>query len=365
MLLLERPAESLGKAKQVSFGATLRRAIKSEFRSNKEFAKALGVSEGRISQIVNGPDAVDADTLERILKPFTSFALQYEIHEAWVREFAPLPSTESLLGDGIRTLEEVHRLSVAGLPTRALALAKQGRKHASDPMLWQDFTEHIVQIDLRLTKTSAALAEIKIMEERAHSGDEPAHLVTALWMKGLAARSLDFVDIGQLIGVHQAAAEFTQAWNPRGSHDQAFRQLRQAELERDYALHILVINDRNPVHRDLLDLALQSVQHSIERTKGSKAGLLGLEIRARIECAMGHYFKAEDTLDDLEGDGLDVSTETVEKSLLLRSRILAGRGEIEAASRGFSQVATYCFERMNLHHFRIADRELAKLRLGI
>jgi|SRR5579871_1697671 len=86
----DNPA-SLAQPKHESFGLALRAVIKEEFGTSRAFAAALGVSEGRVSQLMSGAESIAASTLEEILATFESVGRQERVHQAWIASFAPSP----------------------------------------------------------------------------------------------------------------------------------------------------------------------------------------------------------------------------------------------------------------------------------
>ncbi|HVT12456.1 MAG TPA: helix-turn-helix transcriptional regulator [Fimbriimonadaceae bacterium] len=354
---------SLGQPKVAPFGVVLRAAIKAEFGSNREFARALGVSEGRVSQIVRGPEIPEPETLERVIGHFSTLALQDQIHRAWVAEFAPLPNWRELEFEKAEALHQIRLLEEAAFPVRALSLARLCQQHAVDPDSWQIFTERIVQLNLRLGKVSPAIAAVAEMEERARSRRENADLLTALWTRGQALRNLESITVSQLMKVHQNAMSFAESWRPKGGEPLAIWTHRKAALQRDFALHVLATHNRHPVDQEHLEAAIRSVETSMHGDD-YLGYCAGLEVRARVETAMGQIFKAEETLEELEALG-NAGPDFLEKTGLTRARIMVRRGEREAAIAFYKKLATDCFERMNLHHHRMADQELGKVLAGL
>lgn len=352
--------EPLGAAKHERFGTALRAALRAEFGSSRAFAQALGVSEGRVSQIIGGPEDINTQTLAKVLSGFSSGALIERVHAAWMHEFAPLPDvfTESVEPDWL--FREIDRLWQSGNPKRGLVIAEQQRLVAKDPHVWQELSERIALISLRLNRPGKALAVLGDMEERARRDDDRVNLLTALWMRGSALRSVEGISPRQLEEAHRRAVELASSWQPRGEGRERW-QVKQMELHRDFALHALTIAERSSRAQEALVHGLRSAEQAVKMHDEGAAICLGLEVRARLEVASGQLFKAEETLDEAETLGKGGVHELWEKVRLTRARILLARGENDGAAREFRVIADECFAAANLHHFRVADQLLARL----
>lgn len=356
-------ARYLGPTKPESFGVALRASIKEEFGTNTEFAKALGVSKGRVTQLIKGPDDVNAESLVKVLQTFKSFRFQERIHSAWVREFAPLPTPSAHDLDPAELLGRIHELGEDGLSSRALQLARTWQGEVKDDEAWQLLGRQIVEISLRLTKVGGAVAALQDNERRAMLRSEPRDILTALWMKGLVLRQIDNVSIEVLDRAHEDAISYAEHGRPSAKEESQIWKDRRALLDRDFALHLLALNERKAVGTVALQHALSLVNRSIEQGPSEPFIRYGLEVRARIEGALGEKTVAEETLDQLRA--IDKGGELREKAELTRATLLAARGERDEAEAIFEAIAEDCFERMNFHHHRKADQLLARLRAGI
>ncbi|MBS1702863.1 MAG: helix-turn-helix domain-containing protein [Armatimonadetes bacterium] len=354
------PPDSLGKAKPEHFGEALRSAYLAEFGSQREFARAVGVTPGRISQLVNGREEVEAQTLGRLLACLSSTEAQERVHAAWTEQFAPLPETTEDAADPAKGLARILDLTEAGLPVRALELAKLWRGRAAELPEWQAFSGQAVELSLRLNKVSSALAVVQEMEQAALQAEDAPGAANALWLKGLVMRNLDRAAARMVHDAHQDAVDFAKA---RGVTSTKLPGIEE-QLARDFALHLVLLHERKPLPREALEVALGTVSDSV--SKGLDGVLLAhaLEIRARVEIALGQVAKAEDTLDEVREVSVSRATDVSESILLSGAKIRLARGEDDEAKTILEQVAEMSFERMNLHHQEVAEQLLAKVMLG-
>lgn len=358
---MDEEVEGLAPAKAEPFAAAFKAAVNEEFGTARELAKALGTSEGNLSQFIDPKKEMKGSSLTKILSAFSSPALQERVHAAWVNEYAPLPESEEMLADPERLLGGIHALNAAGNPVRALALARRGRDGFADAHFRQRFSEQVAQISLRLTRPGEALEEVKAIERRAREAQDPGGILTALWMKGNVLRHLDFISAEQVVDVYRTARDYALNWRPKSPEGLFLRRLKLSELDRDHALHVLALASRHHAPGDLLARAQEAAERAQERALDETTARISLEIRARVECASGLHFKAEETLDELHEADLSPALEMAEKTALTWAKVRAARGETDEAAAILRRVSRHCFGRMDLHHTHSADRLLAKL----
>lgn len=353
--------EPLAPPKPEPFGAALKAAIRAEFGSGRAFAEAVGVSEGRVSQIVRGPEDVNARTLDYVLAPISSLPLQERVHAAWVRDFAPLPEPERSPMEPERAVWTAKDLWLAGNPKRALRLAAAQREFAEEPWAWHELSGLMVMTGLRLGRSSLALETTTEIERKARSDGDRMRFLAALWMRGLALRNSEHVPARSLNGAHEDALAFAETWEPGGRAEQELVRVKRMELRRDFALNVLAVHGRRPVPEEILQRALRSAEDALRMHDDPLPRCFALEVRARVEVALGQLFRAEETLEEAESLSGGRILELWEKSRIVRAKILLGRGARDEAAHELREVAERCFEEMNLHHHRVADQLLARL----
>ena len=349
--------DSLGTAKRKAFGPTLKEAIAEEFGSSKAFAVALGVSPGRVSQLVLGPEEINPQTLGKVLAAFRRVTLQEQIHNAWVHEFAPLPVAE------LDSRVVLHQISCVGdklSPRRALKLAIAARKQESDPELWQMLTERIVHLNQRLLRPTAALRALDGMEKRAKVNQEQVHAATALWMRGNVLRGIPFVSWEYLNPNHEKAVSFADATKPRSGSALEDWKHKRLQMDRDFALNILVGVEQHQLPDSALAMAHVSLGHSMQ-TDDPAFYFYGLEVRSRLEFAEGNTMQAEETIEEIEADGMQFCAEFSTRIGFTRARLDIRRGKREQAEYTLRRIARTCHEESNLYHAAKADRELVRL----
>ncbi|MBS1703669.1 MAG: hypothetical protein JST12_18545 [Armatimonadetes bacterium] len=360
MVKLAGGGESLGEAKAKSFGEVLRAAIKEEFGTSKAFAAALGVSPGRVSQLIGGPDAVDASTLTSILKAFQIHHLRESLHSAWIREFAPMP-TENLrlhTSEGLLVTVDQGRI---GLPSRQIAkMLDQQRETEQDFELWFALSERLVHFHNRRCESSSALNLLSQMEQRALEVQDSFRVAKVLWMRSVALRNLGvswkiLEEAGNQASAYRSAVEPTRA-------DSRWRELA-ANAERDAALSILAGVESGNLGRVALDRAIELLDRSESRIDDLALYYFGQEARARITLALGNLAKTEDLLEDLQTEGTKHHFDLTERLAFLSAGVNLHRGKTEEATEGLGELMRQSQAKGNLHHARKADKALVDIAL--
>lgn len=345
---------SLGGAKADNFSWALKQAVKAEFGSSKAFAKALGVTEGRVSQLLNPKERLQPQTLEGILTCFSSNVHRASIHQAWLSEFDQLLAPD-VFQPTQHLLIELDRLSVLS-PDQAIRHLAEAKIHTQDPNEWQELSERHVHLCLRIGMTLQAIQTVDEMKSRATANRNSVHMLTALWLQGNVLRSVDNVSTKMLSEANEGAMQFASGSKPKKGEALEQWRDRRAQLERDFALHALKIHEMGRLSSGNLEIALSASIRSMEMVDCPKFRYAGLEVRARIELALGRLVNTEDTLDEIKESQYLFGTEIWEKASLTTAKLWFAQGRIEESKVLIEEVANRCFERMNLHHYRVANQ---------
>lgn len=350
---------SLGGAKEESFSKALKRAVKAEFGTSKAFAKALGVTEGRVSQLLNPKERLQPQTLEGILSCFSSNAHRASIHKAWLSEFDQLLAPDVFQPIQL-LLPELDQLS-ALRPDQAIKHLSEARILSADLYEWQKLSERQAHLCLRVGMTLQAMQIVGEMKSRAATDRNSVHMLTALWLQGNILRSVDGVSPKKLSEANEGAMQFASGSKPaRGAALELWWD-RRAQLERDFALHALKIHEMGRLSTGNLEVGLSASNRSMEMVDCPKFKYAGLEVRARIELALGRLVNAEDTLDEIKESQYLFGTEIWEKASLTTAKLWFAQGRVEESKVLIEEVADQCFEKMNLHHYRVANQLGARL----
>jgi tetratricopeptide (TPR) repeat protein len=355
----QEPALAVPKVEP--FGDALRSAIKREFRFAKELAKAMGVTEGWVSQLVNGKEHASPQTLEDILSCFKTLAIRESLHAAWVADVARFEIDDGRTWNVIELQQEIELLVEAGQINRALQTVNLQRSSTTDPVMWQNMTERVAQLSLRLGRTAPAYLAIEEMRKEAMVRSDRMDLLTALWMKGTVLRLIDTSSVQVLMGAHKDAADYAQSWMPDEAKGKALWMNRRTSLLRDFALNVLALHDRRKLGGDALHKALEAAEKAISSSQSDHELCLALEVRGRIQAELGDVFNADETLEELLERGTANAPELDVKSLLTQARIHEQRKEKDAAIDALTRASEWCVENSDVHHLRVADQRLMGL----
>ncbi len=355
--------DSLGKAKSKSFGETLKEAINFEFGTSKAFAHALGVSPGRVSQVMQGPESVDPQTLKNILRTFNDHLLRASIHTAWVREFAPRPEVQ--VGN-LNSDEVLLRISGAGRTISvktALKLAQSQRNFETNEVLWEKLSERIVHLHQQLLQTSFAYETVSEMQERASLSKDALGVLKSLWMKTNVLISSGTVPFEVIEKAQSTAHYFASSIALNGSPEDQVLLARKEQMNRDAAILIYHGVESGELDSSAIDQAREIIRKSKATAEGAPAYLYALEVQSRFEIACGNVFKAEEMIDELEKNLSILGGDYPERIELSKAKLLILRGRRDEAVNVLRQFLQACLSRGNLHQAKKADQALTKAHL--
>ncbi len=355
---------NIGNPKSASFGSALRGAIRAVYGTNQRFAVELGVSEGRVSQLIRGPESIRSQTLKRILAVFEDSTVREQIHRAWVAEFASPSDAMSESQTTLSVLERVERVGLGISARRALELSVRQRRIEQDPRLKHQLLAKVVQLYLRLDHSAHALRAVQQLEREARADGDPLDIMAAMWLRGNALRTVEPTRVSDIIESHVAAITYADAVKPSGGERLRIWKRLRSELERDFALHVVKIQAVARVNESKLQAAYTAANHAIAEAMDESAVWIGLEVRARVEITLGRLSDAEDTLEEIKQMRGIKPAELDEKAALTQARLLLAQGETTHAEALLRRIAAKCLEVEDLHHFRIADQHLVEILLG-
>lgn len=352
---------SLGEPKVQVFGAELRGAIKRAFGTNREFAKQLGVSEGRVSQVLSGTESITAQTLDQLLACFRNLGDQERLHQSWVQTFAPSP----LVQVGSWELEIRAEDLLASLPElmaigRSRQLLDEIQRLATSELSQElrfRLSEAGVRLALFLQRPSVALQLSRKQIEMGQEADEPAWVSFGRYAGANASRIISSLPSEDLIRFHQEALDSLESLS--GKKALVLGQDLRVALRRDRVLTLLTIAERYPVESDHLKAELSGIERLAQSQEGPSLAL-ALEVKARLQAALGQSFQAEETLEAITGTKISISADYPAKTRITAARVLLCRGEVEAAGELLQTALQDCLAIDNLHHAAVIDGLMAR-----
>jgi plasmid maintenance system antidote protein VapI len=355
---------SLAQPKHPLFGAVLRGAIKQCFGTSRAFAGVLGVTEGRVSQILSGAESIAAPTLEEILAAFQDIGVQDQIHEAWVNTFAPSPLnlTSELESEALarRLLDGFSEL-VGGGKARPLLSSFGGMiPSLADPDL--RFRVLRAETDLALFLDRPTLArDISLMMLReAKEAQSNKWIATALFTLATSARLDRGLTTPHLLKYHDDFSQFMGAWTPKPDELPAFEQLSQAAI-RDRGLALLLAAESGKASPNGLNAVTDPIRKMIKSLQSPSDRAIALEVLGRLLTAQGALFAAEDTLEEASSTVQDVSYDHRPKTRILNARIRIARRELDEANELLLSVIEVSYEIDDIHHGSIGERLRTRL----
>lgn len=354
--------ESLAEAKGESFGDALRTSIEVEFRTQAVFAKACGLSEGRISQIIKGTSTPNAETLGRMLQTFSSWVLQERIQRAYVRDFAPLPPVPDVIDENV--IHQIRQLIDAGNPRRAVRIASHIRKSIPpQDHMWQRLSEEILEGQLKLEQYGSALRTLKGMLDLGRATGKLGNLVTSYWMKNIILLALPGANASEMMDSHQQALDVLGAWKAADKEEAETIRNRKSALSRDYA-HNIIRAQSGKMSDDDRKVALAAIDYSETLIEDEILAFLSAEARARVEIAAGNPFAAEEWIEAMQRFEARGGIRGQIKRLHLEAQTLKLRGMTNEAIEKLLRGSRLAMDHMHLHLHAQLQAELAIILLG-
>ncbi|MBS1712971.1 MAG: helix-turn-helix transcriptional regulator [Armatimonadetes bacterium] len=354
-------ADSLVATKGTAFGQRLRIAIKEEFGTNKEFARAMGVSEGRVSQILKGSEVLTSVTLDAVLASFSNLGRQERIHAAWIDTYAPGPMQgENLLDTESQEtfLQSLPELIQAGRSREVLQRLLEVRSYVEDTQRWMHLSRATTELALRLERPSVAFGVAQELYGRATDLGELGWAATGLWTAAIALRNMPHLPAADTIQGHERAVEFLGQWSP--PNPTLKRDATQA-LQRDRALTLIAVAEKRSIPLEQFSHEHKILQASLTRIEDPTALAIGTEVLARLSLAAENLFLAEEELESSQT--FHPSAEHSIKGAILRAKIEHGRRDSPYRDTLTSALEeAWCTD--DLHHVQVIERLLMKLELG-
>ena len=360
--------DNLGKPKVPTFASVLRTAIHEEFGSSKAFSIAIGLSPGRVSQIINGSESITAQTLEQVIEPFSESRHREAIHDAWISTYAPRPDSHLIRGQDVREsavklLSSMPELIARGQARKALSEIQLTKVKIKDNKLGFQLDRAQIELCLLLNRTSDAMTTAQSLTEKAREAHEPTWIARGLWLKAIAGRNSPSTSVQQMIRLHEDSAQFLASWNPTGDQAKAdLLDMRQA-VSRDRLLTLLAVAQRKPIKSELLESEIQMLGSFLECDLAPNTEAVFLEVKGRGQLVLGDVFGAEESIAKSSISKKEVSHNHDIRVRLLKAQFLLARGEKDQGRNILQQTLESCFEIDDLHHAAVIDRLLGTLTL--
>lgn len=355
---------SLELAKPASFGSVLREAIKSEFGSNSEFAKCLGISKGRVSQIICGPETIGAESLGKILSALESETWRREVLSAWTHDFVVVEERRVEPFEFEIALQRAEQLTGRFLPRQVIELVHTQRQFHHNLREWAQLTVQLIYAAQRLCEMALAAENVLEMMRRAEAANDNEVLFTALWLKAIVLQSLPNSAPEEIWSILRQTYSLVERERSRSRAARQNWNPRLAALERDTALFFIKQVDQKRLSKSNLDKVQQRIPESIRLGNDPGFQYYGLEVLARYWLAMEEPSRTEDVLDELAALPLRHGSDLKEKMALSRARLLEFEGKTDEAILLYQTMSQEALCRSNIHHNRLIQNCLSKLILG-
>ena len=301
---------------------------------DQDIAKLLSMSPGRVSQILNQPEILKAETVQRIIGSLTSVIHRKNILKAWQREcfgdeLAEGDPTTLIAETGIAsTIKRIDRLVRTMRPDRALKVTEQALRSDHEPEFRRLLLDRAFYLYQRLDQSGDAMGVAQKLYNWGKEDGSREKIATALAMRVRILRSIDGVSAKVLSSAYGDAREVIGTLpipKPGASpHITATPQM----IKREHLTNVLTYEEWHGGADSFLEESLTAVESSMSPEDSSQKKSSSFYLQARIHLALRNYFKAEDILEESFQKG-DISLGSDAQSAIIMAKIIAARGNID------------------------------------
>ncbi len=345
-----------------TFGTILRAAVLKEHTTDVKFAAALGVTAGRVSQILSGNERISRRVLAGLLKAFTKSKLRKEIRDAWILEYMPLQYALDSLGTEDAG-EQASFLLKDHQPHQALDLVESRRARTPDCSDWHELSRVAAEINKRLVRPAAALRIVSEMEQRARCEGNQVHILEALRLKCHVSIDVSGIRPLCLSQLHEDALRYAETYKPQAALRNQWQKTR-SELARDGAMILLKAHEFQDISIELFKKALSGIGWARSNSKDETGHARGLLVRAKVEIAAGHIGNANEALDEIAGHPCAGEGDFPQRIRIVKARLAILSDKCPKAMALLESICAQCLENEDPYYHRIADQLLARLTLG-
>ena len=355
-----------------SFAQTVREAFALEHNAGKDvqIAQIMSISTGRVSQILNGPKALKAETVQHLLSCFASRTHRKNIFTTWQREcfgeelFGP--GSPRLIGETVdeKTMRRIDRLIREARLDRALRITTEALEICRDPEFKMPLLTKAYWLNHRLDRPGDAMAIATMLFQWGKQDPNTNRMARALQMRIRILRGLEGDTSKIVTKVCAEALAFLEA-NPKSPSTSAWDTLpEKSAFLAEKRASIISAHEQTGGYENILKKELRSLEAKVGDADSRNAKFGNLQAQARIHLALGKPMKAEGLLEESFKAGEFHVLNSHEQTSLIQGKILAAKGSLDEAVEYYRQVLRLCEEQRSLYHYRLAQHDLALLLSG-
>ncbi len=333
-----------------------------------DIAEELGVSPGRVSQVLKEPEKLDTKSIDRIMSRIEGPENRRRVLRAWVRaRYGTDPGARE--GGGAtgsrpteKTLRRIDRQIRESRLRAAARTAGEAAAKADDAVLREQLLDRAYFARQRLDEPGQAMAVARVIAAGARNRGEPrrlaaAHLFRARVLMGLAdARPGEvFEALGQADALLAG-----QSPAPDPAPPYALATEGQAEVLRLSARIGFLERGLLKAEEPFLREALASLRARATRGPYQRR-FHALQTAARVHLLLGETAAAQEALEKAFASGETRNLNAYEMSGLIQGRVLRETEGPEAALRYLREVRSICLSNSDRYHARLAEYDLARL----
>ncbi len=344
---------------QRSFGEELRLLAKRSYASLAGFSHAVGLSPGRVSQIVRGryPN-LSYQTLELLMRVFPDVADKERLYQAWVSEYAPSPLESSLptpqsSDDAIWSfIEARHAL---------MELGKIAQVREASGKLWRTLSDDsrraelayrcgliFVEMCVHTERSRLAIQIAQAVQGLSLKRYEPAWTATALWQEAVSTYPADPESASFSRSAISRLEQYLQSWVPRSTEERVQHRRLACALARDSLIGLEELYRHRVRNPDLMAQRIDAIRRSYDLAQDQGEYLLAKEVEARGLIALGRLDEAHDAL-EVSGQNADIFHSI--KLSVTQGRLFVAEGDASSAHRLVSRWLPVA-EEHHMFHYR-------------
>lgn len=353
-----------------SFARVVKEAFQFEHScvENQDIAEVLGVDKSRVSQILNSPERLKADTISNLIEHLENDKNRYRILWAWIRECTGIDIRALPGGRFIgRTINQatLDRFSGQVKEGRHLFTAREAFKAAmaaTDPSIREPLLDQAFFAQKKLATPGRAMKTARVIVEGAVERREPHRVAAGQLFRARILLDLPQVQPAEIWTVVERAARCLDGSPERPEARYITASSRNIENFRIGAT--LSFLERKSKHATLD--SLESIQSNLQKSlKGSSLKYQDRFQRhlysARAYLLEGKTFQAEEHLDKAHAIARRKNLDATELCAPIQARILEVTETPEQVVQFLESASSAAIDSFDLEFRRTIEWELARV----
>jgi hypothetical protein len=336
---------------------------------SQDIADVLGVDKSRVSQIFKHPEALKAETIQRIVHALNSAVHRKRIIRAWMRacfgsEFDDR-SGAPRLGAVVtaQTLRQIDRQIREFRLTRALETVAEALLKVQDELLRELVLDRSFYLQLRLGLPGQAMNTARTIAESGRQLNEQRRRATGFMLRSRILISMQSAEPAQVESSILQLEEQLGGCQPISSPQPPYLLATDSAPKRLRENALLTFAERGKVRLEELELrAILEVHLDAARKSQPYQKRFGhLHVAARVHMLLNEPFQAQELIERSFKSGELKNLQALEVCGLLEARALRSLEPSRDTITRYERLAQNCLASQDFQHLAIAECERAHL----